>query len=155
MNIVRWNPRREMLRMQQDMDRMMDSLFQTNAGTSGFDLALDVAETENAYEVSATVPGVKVEDIDITLDRNVLTIQGESHAEQTQEGQRYHIRERRYGSFARSVRLPEGIKGDEISADYDNGVLKIHIPKAEETKPKRIEVSGSSASRTIDVEQQQ
>lgn len=153
MNIVRWNPRREMLRMQQDMDRMMDSLFQTSVGASGFDLALDVAETENAYEVSATVPGVKVEDIDITLDRNVLTIQGESQAEQTQEGQRYHIRERRYGSFARSVRLPEGIKGDEISADYDNGILKIHIPKAEETKPKRIEVNGSSTSRTIDVEQ--
>jgi len=93
---------------------------------------------------------VKPEDLEITYDSNVLTIKGEVKDEQEVEEQHYHLRERRYGSFCRSVSLPSSIKADAIDARFDAGVLTLHLPKAEEAKPKRIPVlSGASNGKRM------
>jgi len=128
--------------MRRDFDRMFDSaLLDSSKFESGrtLSLALDVAETEDEYIVKASIPGIDPEDLDITYSDNLLTIKGETQEEsETKEG-KYHMRERRFGSFVRSVTIP-GVKSDEINAQYDKGVLSLHLPKAEEAKPKRIEI---------------
>jgi HSP20 family protein len=86
------------------------------------------------------VPGIKPEDLDITVTKNTLTIKGEVRQEEEKEEERYHLRERRYGRFARSITLPTSVDADEIEANYENGVLTLRLPKTEEVKPKRIEV---------------
>lgn len=142
MNIVRWNPAREMLKMQREMDRMMDAFFQTPAQqTENWGLDLDVVENEDSYTITAAVAGVKAEDLDITIDNNVLTIKGETSLEELKEGSRYHIQERRYGSFVRNLRLPHEIDAEAIEADYTDGVITIKIPKTEASQPKRISVN--------------
>ena len=148
MNVLtRWDPLQEML----DLRRAMDQIAQrTGVGTNGqqqFDIAMDIYETPDSYEIEAAMPGIKPEDVDITLNNNVLTIRGETKAEEEKEDKNYHLRERRAGSFIRSITLPSSINADAIEARYDNGVLKLRLPKAEEAKPKHIEVkhNGSTA----------
>lgn len=98
--------------------------------------SLDVSETETAYEVVADLPGLSKEDIDISLDNNVLVIKGEKKEEEKKTGKQYLRVERRYGSFYRSFRLPAEVKSDEIDASFKNGVLKVTLPKTEEAKKK-------------------
>lgn len=143
--LVRWEPFREMMTMRRDMDRLFDSFFNTPSlwrenGDGSMSLALDVAEQDDKFLVKASIPGVAPEDIDISLSDNVLTIKGESRQETEKEGEKYHLRERRFGSFMRSLTLPNTVKGDEVEATYEDGVLTLAIPKAEEVKPKKIEV---------------
>ncbi|MBX3054971.1 MAG: Hsp20/alpha crystallin family protein [Anaerolineae bacterium] len=107
-------------------------------------VALDVAENEEGYLVKANLPGVTVDDVELTLEDNVLTIKGEVKgdevAEETIEETQYHVRERRTGSFSRSVRFPVLVSSTAVTANFENGVLSLHVPKAEEVKPKRIEI---------------
>ena len=103
-------------------------------------LALDVMENPDSYVVKASVPGIKPEDIEVTIDNNMLTIKGETKEESEHEDGNYHLRERRSGSFYRSVSLPANVKEDKIEAVNENGVLTLTLPKAEEAKPKKIEV---------------
>jgi HSP20 family protein len=86
------------------------------------------------------LPGIKADDIDITIDNGMLTIQGEAQEEHAEEGERYHLRERRYGTFCRSVALPVGVDAGKATAEFEDGVLTLTLPKAEEAKPKRIAV---------------
>ena len=149
MNVLtRWDPLQEVL----DMRRAMDQIMQRTAadGQQQFDLAMDIYETPDSYEIEASMPGVKPEDVDITLNNNVLTIRGETRAEEEKSDKNYHLRERRAGSFIRSITLPSSINPDTIEAHYDNGVLKLRLPKAEEAKPKRIELkpNGSTSKTT-------
>ena len=102
--------------------------------------ALNVSEQDDKFLVKAEVPGIPTEDLDISLTDNVLTIKGESHLETEKEGERYHLRERRFGSFMRSFSLPTAVEGDKIAATYDDGILTVEVPKAEEVKPKKISV---------------
>ena len=138
MAIVRWNPVREMLAMQTALDRMFDD---TRRG--GFDngnaLALDVHEDDQNYSVVTSLPGVKPENINVSLHDGVLTITGEIPV-QTNENARTLMQERVYGKFTRSIRLPMAVNSDNVEAAFDNGVLKLTLPKSEEAQPKQIPV---------------
>jgi HSP20 family protein len=134
-----------MMSLRDEMNRLIDQTF--NGGSllewqpsANWGLPLDVSENDDAFIVTASVPGMKPDDMDITISDNVLTIKGEYKADETIEEERYHIRERRYGSFGRSITLPVTVNADEVSANYEDGVLTLTVPKAEEVKPRRIEV---------------
>lgn len=140
--LTRWDPLREVMSMRRAFDRMFDSaLLDSSDFDSGrtLSLALDVAETADEYMVKASIPGIDPENLDITYSDNLLTIKGETQEESEVKEGKYHMRERRYGSFIRSITIP-GVKPDEINAQYDKGVLTLHLPKAEESKPKKIEI---------------
>lgn len=141
-NIVRWTPSREMSSLWNAFDRMFEDSYMMPAEQQArsWGLAVDVAENDNAYVVKASVPGVKAEDIDVTLEKNVLTISGESLADETINHEEYRLRERRYGTFSRSIRFPAEVNSDSIEASYENGVLTLTVPKTEEVKPRKIAV---------------
>jgi len=146
MSIVRWEPLRDFMTLREAMDRLFEESFvrprrewpATVEGT----LALDMYETEDAVVVKTAVPGVKSDDIDISISGNTLSISGESKFEEEVKEENYIRRERRYGSFSRSVVLPEGVNPDEAEASFDDGILTLSIPKAPEAKPKVIKVKG-------------
>ena len=108
--------------------------------------AIDVVTKDSDLVIRAELPGVKQEDVDITLENNVLTVSGERKAEPEEERGGYHVRERRYGSFSRSLALPEGLDESKIHARYDNGVLEVTVEGAAAVQePKRIQIEGSSS----------
>jgi len=144
-NITRWEPYRELATMRQMLDRFFDDDFARfpslwERRPDAMSLALDVAEKEDAFVVKASVPGVPAEDVEVTLTDNVLTIKGEMKADKEINEENYHLRERRFGSFVRSVTLPTTVDADKIEAVNENGVLTLTLPKAEAVKPKKIEV---------------
>lgn len=144
--IVRWDPVREVLSMRNQMDRLVADVFSApsvwqNDEYAGFmRLALDVTENDENYTVHASVPGISAEDLDISFTENTLTIKGETKEESVDENEKWHLRERRSGSFMRSVTLPAAVNADAIEARFENGVLKLNLPKAEEVKPRRIAI---------------
>jgi HSP20 family protein len=131
-----------MLTMREMIDQMFDrSVTAPSSWQRDWDLALDVKENQDEFIVLASVPGIKPEDLDITYENRTLTIKGEVQEESESESEgRYHLRERRFGSFARSITLPSSVNPDKIQAGYEAGVLTLHLPKVEEAKPKRISV---------------
>jgi len=134
------------------MERLIDSAV---TGTSTLQpatlgLALDIAESENEYVVKASLPGINLNDLELTYANNTLTIKGEIREEQELEEARYHLRERSYGCFARSITLPAGVESDKIDANYEAGVLTLHLPKAEEIKPKRIAIKAGDSQKVIE-----
>ncbi len=137
-------PFRDFERMRRDMDRMWDSFFErgTLRGEEGREWlpSLDVAETKNEIVVKAEVPGLGPKDIDISLSDGLLTIKGEKKQEREEKEENYHLVERSYGSFARSIRLPNEVRSDKINASYKNGVLKVVLPKSEEAKKKEVKI---------------
>lgn len=147
MSIVRWEPFRDFMTLREAMDKLFEESFvgrrprEWVAAAEGT-LAVDMYETEDAVVVMTAVPGVKPDDIDITISGNTLTISGETKQEEEVKEQNYVRRERRYGSFSRSVVLPESLKADEAEASFEDGVLTLTIPKAPEAKPKVIKVKG-------------
>ena len=102
--------------------------------------AFDITETEKEYIITGEIPGIDVKDLDITLLEGILTIKGEKKKETEDKDENYHRIERDYGSFQRNFRLPAKVKTDKLDATYKDGVLKLTIPKAEVTKPKKIEI---------------
>ncbi len=141
--LTRWDPVREMMGLRRAMDRLFDDAMVSSPGwdnVSRMELALDVSESDDAYTVRASIPGVNPDDIDITYNANTLTIKGEVKEEKEIQEARYHLRERRFGSFSRSINLPSTIDASGIQANYEKGVLSLNLPKAEEAKPKRIEI---------------
>jgi HSP20 family protein len=144
-NLIRWRPMRDMMTLRNEMDRLFERAFEDGPlsqwqSSTNWGLALDVAENDDAFIVTASVPGTKPEDIDITVTDNVLTIKGEYKSDEAVDEDSYHIRERRYGSFGRSISLPHTVNADQVEAKYENGVLTLTVPKAEEIKPHRIKV---------------
>lgn len=152
--ITRWDPFRDMMLLRSNMDRLFDRFFDSEYEgwdqQSSWNLALDVAETPEEFTVKASLPGIKPEDLDVTFSENTLTIEGEIRAEEEKEEARYHLRERRYGSFARTLTLPRGINGENIQASFDNGVLTLHLPKSEEVKPKKIAIQAERSPQMIE-----
>jgi HSP20 family protein len=143
-NLSRWDPFQDMLSLREAMNQLVEESFvRPNGARSGqnFVPALDLSETKDGYLVEAAVPGLKPEDLEITLENNVLTIKGETRQESEDKQRNYHRVERRFGSFQRSITLPNTVKADAIKAELDSGVLKLEIPKAEEVKPRKINVS--------------
>lgn len=152
-NLTRWNPTREMLSLRRAMDRMFED-FYGNQDTDWdqaitWSLPLDVVENEGEYLVKASIPGMNPDDLEITYDNNVLTIRGEIKSEEEKKGERYHMRERRYGSFSRSISLPTTVNPDGIQASYENGVLNLHLPKTEDVKPRKIAVQGGHGAAKV------
>ncbi|GIV68513.1 Hsp20/alpha crystallin family protein [Caldilinea sp.] len=144
-SITRWDPYRELTAMRQLIDRFFEddftrfpSLWERRPET--IPLALDVAEKDDAFIIKASLPGVPAEDVEVTLTDNVLTIKGEVKEDKEIKEENYHLRERRFGTFMRSVTLPAPVDADKIEAVNENGVLTLTLPKAESVKPKRIEV---------------
>ena len=142
-NLVCWDPYREMDGMSRLMDRWFRDIprvwVDEADGAEGY-VPLDLYETDNEVVVQAALPGVKLEDIDIQISGDTLTIRGESKHEEEEKKRDYYRQESWYGSFARSVALPVQVDADRADAVFENGVLKLTIPKAEEAKPKTIKV---------------
>lgn len=144
--IVRWDPIREVASMRSQMDRLMSDVFSAPAAWQNDEyagymrLALDVSENDESYTVHASVPGMNAEDLEISFTENILTIKGESKDERVDENEKWHLRERRFGSFMRSISLPTTVNADAIDAHFENGVLTLTLPKAEEVKPRRIAI---------------
>ncbi len=150
-NIVRWNPIREMAAMQNALDRMFDESWGRWSGVDGDaigegSLALDVDENDNHYTVTTALPGVSAENINVRIHNDMLTIEGEI-PEQTREkkdGDRSLLKERYYGRFSRSIRLPQPVNRDKVEASFDNGVLTLTLPKSPEAQPKVIPVKAQA-----------
>jgi HSP20 family protein len=153
--VTRWDPFSEALSLRDAMNRLFEQAVLQPTGEagrssegSGFAPALDVHESQDAYTVKASLPGVRPEDVNIQYQQGVLSISGVVHDDRTQQQGSYHLRERRFGRFSRSLSLPETVDVDRAQASFEHGVLELRLPKAEEMKPRRIQVQtgGSSAS---------
>ncbi len=142
--LTRWDPFQEMLNLRRTVDRFFDNVNPDRDWPSmQWGLALDVVENKDDFTVKASVPGINPDDLDVSYVDDTLTIKGEIKSDNEVKDEQYHMRERRYGSFARSITLPVKIKGDAIEANYQAGVLTLRLPKAEEVKPKRISIKVS------------
>ena len=141
-NIIRWEPMREMMSVGDLMGQAFDDFF--SRSTSTIDrygvLHLDMAETEDDVVVQAAIPGVKPDEINISVSGDTLTIRDEIKEGDELKEENYHIREMRRGSFTRSILLPSKVIADKAKAEFENGILKLTLPKAEEVKPKTISV---------------
>lgn len=150
------SPFRGFYDMQSEMNRMFDEVFGDAVRRSGrqqgdaptrWAPALDVLQEDGDIVVRAELPGVKLEDVDITLHNGVLTISGERKAEEQREGSGYYVRERRYGSFRRSMTLPQGVDESGIHARFDGGVLEVRVSGAAAVQePRRIQIEASDES---------
>lgn len=139
-NLTRWEPVREMMTLREAMDRLFDDAFTrplSLSGVSGMP-AIDMYQTNDDVVVKASLPGLKSDDVDITVTGETLTLRGEFRQETEEKETGYHIREQRSGSFERSILLPTDVKADKAKADFENGILTITMPIAEEVKPKSI-----------------
>ncbi len=142
-NLTRWEPVREMMTLREAMDRLFDDAFTRplNVRDGGWSApAIDMYQTDNEVVVKAAIPGFKADDVQINVTGDVLTLRGEMKHEEEKKDKAWHIREQRWGSFERSITLPTDVKADKASADFEDGVLTITLPKAEEVKPKTITV---------------
>ena len=142
--VTRWDPFQDVLSLREAMSQLMEESFvQPAAAQSGknFVPALDLSETAEGYLVEAALPGVKPEDVEVTVENNVLTIKGESRQEVDEKKRNFHRIERRFGAFQRTIGLPTTVKADAIQASLTNGVLRLEIPKAEVVKPRKISVN--------------
>jgi len=140
--LTRWDPFQEMLNLRRTVDRLFDNASTDHdwGQSTQWGLAVDVAENKDDFIVKASVPGINPDDLDVSYSDDTLTIRGEIKSENEVKEDQYRIRERRFGSFSRSITLPTKIKGDAIEASYQNGVVTLRLPKAEEVKPKRIAI---------------
>jgi HSP20 family protein len=138
-----WNP-------ESDLDQFLTAAFGRFERTIHNNLPLDIRQTEEAFWIEASVPGFRPEDVEITLDENVLTIHGTRHPEETEGG--YIQRERQLTSVHRHVGLPAQVKAEEITASFENGILTVMVPRAQKAQPKRIPVTmaGGEQTRVID-----
>jgi HSP20 family protein len=142
--LTRVEPTRDGLTLRDAMLQMFEDPFFTGPTMRPGLLtpALDLSETPDGYHIEMAVPGIKAEDFNITFEHGVLTISGELHEDSQRKERQYHISERRYGRFSRSIRLPNTIRPDSITAELNAGVLRLSVPKAEEMKPRKIAVNG-------------
>lgn len=140
--IMKLSPFRSALSLQHEIDRLFNE-WPVRNNQSEWHPVVDVQEKENAIMVVAELPGVKSEDVKISLEDNVLSISGTKKKSLEKEDQNYFRAERAYGTFARSFKLPSTIDSDKISANYKDGILTVSLPKAEEAKPKEIPITTS------------
>ena len=149
MTMMRWEPYREMLGLRQAMDRLFDDTFLWPARSqyemAGGNLPLDIYQTNDDVVVKAALPGMKPEDVDITLTGDSLTIKGEHKEEKEVKESDYIRREHRYGSFSRTVAVPVSVQTEKAQAVFENGILTLTLPKAEAMKPKQIRIEGKEA----------
>ena len=138
--LVRWDPFVDVRRLHRRMDRLFGPrIFTWEPAELGF--ALDIYEKDDALVVKGALPGVRPDEVDISVTEDILTIKGETKSEEETKDESYHRRELRYGAFARSIALPTLVNHDKAEATFENGILTITLPKAEEVKPKSIKIA--------------
>jgi len=148
MTIVRWEPLREFSTLQNEMNRLFNTVFDApTAGNGGNTLrrwmpAMDLVETDDHFVLRADLPGLAEDDVKIEFEDGTLTVSGDRKAEHESKSAGYYRVERAFGSFSRSLTLPQGVDPEAVTASFDRGVLEVRIPKPEEKKPRRIEIAG-------------
>lgn len=149
MTLIKYDPIREIRNLQEEMNRLFASAFSRTFDdelmSGAWTPSVDIYENKDQVVLEAELPGMKPEDVNISIENNVLTIQGERKFEKKEEKDNYHRIERRYGSFTRSFTLPPTIDPERITAEFDNGVLRLTMVKREEAKPRRIEIKATSS----------
>lgn len=148
MALVRWEPAHEVDSLQSEVNRVFDAFFGngTTARSRRWVPAMDLVETENHLVLKADLPGMSRDEIEIEVKDGVLTVSGERKADHEEKSEGYYRVERAYGRFSRSLTLPKGADAEGIAADFSDGVLEVRIPKPEERKPFRVEITGGSDS---------
>jgi HSP20 family protein len=153
MSIVRYDPFRDLRTLQEEVNR----LFSTNLtrafddegiGRGAWAPSVDIYENKDQIVLEAELPGMNQDDFDLSIENNVITLRGERRFEKTDETDNYHRVERSYGAFTRSFTLPQTVSPEGATAEYNNGVLRVTLPKREETKARRIQVSGTGTGTT-------
>jgi HSP20 family protein len=142
--LTRWDPFRELSTLQREMNRLFQDFTtgrEEELGSGTFAPPVDIYEDEHSITLKMEVPGIDPKDVDVRVEDNTLTIRGERKFEKEEKEENFHRIERRYGSFLRSFTLPNTVDTDNVSADYENGLLKIRLTKREEAKPKQIKVN--------------
>jgi HSP20 family protein len=155
MTIVRWEPLREFSTLQNEMNRLFNTVFDAPTPANGGSTlrrwmpAMDLVETDEHFVLRADLPGLDEDDVKIEFEDGTLTVSGERKAEHQSKNAGYYRVERAFGTFSRSLTLPQGIDPEAVSASFDRGVLEVRIPKPEERKPRRIEI-GTGGQKTIE-----
>jgi HSP20 family protein len=145
-NLTRFEPVREMMTLREAMDRLFDDAFTHPISMSGGSVLppIDMFETANEVVVKATLPGMKAEDVQISVTGDIITLRGEFKSQNGDgDGDKnatYHVREHRYGTFERTIRLPSDVQSDKARAEFENGILTVSLPKSEAVKPKIINI---------------
>ena len=155
MAIVRWEPLREVASIQNEINRLFGTVFDapnpSNANTlRRWMPPMDLVETDEHFVLRADLPGLAEGDVNIEVEDNVLTVSGERKAEHETTKEGYHRVERAFGSFSRSLTLPEGVDAEAVTANFDRGVLEIRIPKPEQRKPRKISIGVGDTPKTIE-----
>jgi len=146
MAITKWDPFRDLMLLRDRMNRLFEDLVtsprfeDSELVQSTWSPAVDIYETENELVLTAELPGVEEKDVEIKIEDNTLSLKGERKFEKETREENYHRIERAYGSFYRSFSLPNYVDQEKISAEYENGLLKIHMPKKAEVKPKKVKI---------------
>ena len=159
MAIVRYDPFRDLRTLQEEVNRLFSTNLTRAFGDEGIGRgawapSVDIYENKDQIVLEAELPGMKQEDFDLSIENNVITLRGERKFEKTEETDNYHRVERSYGAFTRSFTLPQTVSAEGATAEYSNGVLRVTLPKREETKARRIEVKGTEtgAAKTIETQ---
>ncbi len=143
-NLSRWTPSQQIAASREPLFRLFDTFFTDAAGedltTRTWTPPVDIQETDDSYRLQAELPGLGKDDIQITIENNVLRLTGERKWEKDVKKENYHRIERTYGSFSRSFALPHQVSSDKVEAKFENGVLSVVVPKAETAKPRRITI---------------
>jgi HSP20 family protein len=155
MNMITYDPFRELRSLQDEVNRVFSSNFsrsgETGLGRGAWNPSVDIFENKDQIVLEAELPGIAPEDVNISIENNVLTIHGERRFEKKDEGDNFHRVERSYGSFTRSFTLPPTVSSENVNANFDNGILRLELAKREEAKPRRIEIKAGAASpKTIE-----
>jgi HSP20 family protein len=156
-NITRYDPLGEMVSLRSAMDRLFEDSFVSpltwrtiGGGSDTVSAPIDVHETADELVVTASLPGIKAEDVEITMTGQTLTLRGEFKADDEINKDQYLYRERRFGSFSRTLQLPVRVQGDRAQATFADGVLTLSIPKAEEVKPRQIRINANGNGAAVD-----
>jgi HSP20 family protein len=157
MSIVRYDPFRDLRSLQQEVNRLFTGNFARAFDEEGmvggsWSPSVDIYENKDQIVLEAELPGMNREDFDLSVENNTITLRGERRFEKKDETDNYHRVERAYGSFTRSFTLPNTVSAEGATADYRNGVLRVTLPKREDTKARRIEVKGEEAERPRTIE---
>jgi HSP20 family protein len=153
MALIRWEPVRELGTIQNEMNRLFNSFFDTPTPTQSNGTAfrrwipaMDLIEIEDAFVLTADLPGLSESDVNIEVEDNVLTVSGDRKAEHEDRKAGYYRVERSYGSFRRSLTLPEGVEPEAVKATFDKGVLTVTVPKPAQQAPRKVQISVGGAT---------
>jgi HSP20 family protein len=157
MTLIRWEPTRELQSIHGEMNRLFNTFFEPSAGGNGAAFArwipaMDLVETDDNFVLRADLPGLSEDDVKIEVEDNVLTVSGERNPAHEENKNGYFRVERSYGSFSRTLTLPEGVDANRIEASFDKGVLEVKIPKPEQRKSRKVAVAVGGGAPAIEAD---